>query len=249
MAVQLWRLGGVRLSVEEVIAPAVVCLCYEALIEWHFGELASCQTTMAEAVALAKDGAHALAQALFFAAYSRPLCVQPAEVERLASDLIELSARQNFAFWLAGGAMLRGWAWSASGDTVEGISEIEGGIEDYRATGSMLGVPLGLALKAEALHLAARTLEALDAISDAEKLVERSGERWWCAELHRLRGVFLAAMGAEDIQIEASFCESIRTAREQKSISLAKRAESSRAEYRRQKASGSGGHGFQLPLY
>jgi predicted ATPase len=95
-------------------------------------------------------------------------------------------------------------------------------------------VPFGLALKAEALHLAARTLEALDAISDAEILVERSGERWWCAELHRLRGVFLAAMGAEDIQIEAAFCQSIRMAREQKSISLAKRAESSRAEYRRQ---------------
>jgi len=231
--VQLWRLGSVPSPVEEVIAPAVVCLCYEALIEWHFGELASCQTTMAEAVALAKDGAHALAQALFFAAILAHCAYNPLEVERLASDLIELSARQNFAFWLAGGAILRGWAWSAAGNTVEGISEIEGGIEDYRATGSMLGVPLGLALKAEALHLAARTLEALDAISDAEILVERSGERWWCAELHRLRGVFLAAMGAEDIQIEAAFCESIRTAREQKSISLAKRAESSRAEYRR----------------
>ncbi len=79
-------------------------------------------------------------------------------------------------------------------------------------------------------------------------MVERSEERWWCAELHRLRGVFLTAMGADETQIEASFCAAIRIAKEQKSISLAKRAEATYAEYRRQKASGSGGRGFRLPL-
>ena len=144
--------------------------------------------------------------------------------------------------------ILRGWARSASGDTAEGISWIEDGIEDYRATGSMLRMPYFLALKAEALHLADRTSEALEAIKEAEALVERSEERWWCAELHRLRGVFLAAIGADETQIEASFCAAIRIAKEQKSISLEKRAEATYAEYRRQKASGSGGRGFRLPL-
>ena len=65
--------------------------------------------------------------------------------------------------------------------------------------------------------------------------------------MHRLRGVFLAAMGADEIQIEASFCAAISTAKEQKSVSLEKRAEGTYAEYRRQKATGSGGHGFRLP--
>ena len=45
-------------------------------------------------------------------------------------------------------------------------------------------------------------------------------------ELHRLRGVFLAAMGADEAQMESSFCEAIRIAKEQKSVSLEKRAES-----------------------
>jgi ATP/maltotriose-dependent transcriptional regulator MalT len=107
---------------------------------------------------------------------------------------------------------------------------------------------LWLAFKAEALHLAGRTREALDAIKEAETLVERWEERWWCAELHRLRGSFLAAMGAEETQIEASFQEAIRTAKEQKSVSLATRAEATYAEYCRQKASASGGRGFRLPL-
>jgi hypothetical protein len=37
--------------------------------------------------------------------------------------------------------------------------------------------------------------------------------------------VFLAVLGADGTQIEASFCQAIRTAREQKSISLAKCAQ------------------------
>jgi hypothetical protein len=82
--------------------------------------------------------------------------------------LIELSTRYNFAFWLPGANVLRGWARSASGDTAEGISSIEHGIEDYRATGSIAGMPMWLALKAEALYLAGRTSEALEAIKEAE---------------------------------------------------------------------------------
>jgi hypothetical protein len=55
-------------------------------------------------------------------------------------------------------------------------------------------------------------------------------------------------MGADNVQIEASFHEAIRTAKHQKSVSLATRAEASYAEYRKQKASGLRGRGFRLPL-
>ena len=109
-------------------------------------------------------------------------------------------------------------------------------------------LPYYLGLKAEALHRADRTSEALKAISEAEALADESEERWWRAELYRVRGVFLTAMGAEEAQIEDSFCEAIGIAREQKSISLEKRAEATCAEYHRQKADRSGVRGFRLPL-
>ena len=64
--------------------------------------------------------------------------------------------------------------------------------------------------------------------------MESSEERWWCPELHRFRAVFLSAMGAEEVRIETSFHEAIRTAKEQKSVSPEKRAEATYAEYRRQ---------------
>jgi len=79
-------------------------------------------------------------------------------------------------------------------------------------------------------------------------LVERFENRYWSGELHRLRGVFLAAIGADETKIEASFQAAISTAKEQKSVSLEKRAEATYVEYRCQKASESGGGGFRLPL-
>jgi hypothetical protein len=80
-------------------------------------------------------------------------------------------------------------------------------------------------------------------------MAQRTEERDCFAELHRLGAVFLAALGAEASQIEASFCEAIRIAKEQKSVSLEKRAEASYAEYRRQKVDGAGRRGVRPPLW
>jgi serine/threonine protein kinase len=249
--VQIWRSGGVQYNAEDLDAPAVVCLCYEALCQWHVGEIASCHPTMEKAISLAKElnETNSLALALHFAAFLARYERNPAEVERLASDLIELSTRENFALWLALGAVYRGWACGFLGDTTRGISWIEDGIRDYWATGSILGVPCWFVLKAEALHLANRTSEALAAIAEAEAVAQRTEERECFAELHRLKAVFLTALGADETQIEASFCAAIRIAKQQKSISLERRAEGTYAEYRRQKASALGGHGFRLPLW
>ena len=62
-------------------------------------------------------------------------------------------------------------------------------------------------------------------IKEAEALVERFEGRWCCVEMCRLRGVFLAAIGADETQIDTSFLEAVRIAKEQKSVSLEKRAE------------------------
>ena len=247
---QIWRSGRLQSPVEEVYAPPVLCLMVVALSDWHLGEVASCQGSIAEAISLAKElnDTHALAAALLWATILSHLERNPAKVALLASDLIDLCTRQSFAFWLPAGEILRGWARSASDSPAEGIARIEDGLRDYRATGSMLRMPYFLALKAESLHFADRVSEALETIEEAKAWVERSEERWCCAELSRLRGVFLAASGADETQIEASFCKAMGIAKDQKAISLEKRAESTFAEYRRQKAGGLGERGFRLPL-
>jgi serine/threonine protein kinase/tetratricopeptide (TPR) repeat protein len=258
--IQIWRsvtekslvegIDPVAPNVESIAVSAVACLVFDALSEWHLGEITSCEASMREAISLAKESndTHSLALSLCHAAILAHFEGNPDEVERWAAEAIELSTRQNFAQWLYAGTVYHNWARTASGQTIEGISRIGDAIQDARATGWIRTMPYSLALKAEALHLADRTSEALETVNEAVALAKISEELWWCAELYRLRGVFLATLGADESQIEASFCEAINAARAQKSISLAKRAEATYAEYRRQKASGLGGHGFRLPL-
>jgi predicted ATPase len=174
---KIWSSGRVQSSVEEIYAPPVICLMVKALSDWHLGEIASCQATIARAISLAKElnDTHALAAAMLWATILGHLERNPAKVALLASDLIELSTRQNFAFWLPAGEIFRGWARSALGSAAEGTAWIEDGIRDYRATGSMLRMPYFLTLKAESLHFGDRVSEALETITEAETWVERSG--------------------------------------------------------------------------
>jgi predicted ATPase len=248
--VEIWRSKGVQSPIEEVMTPAVVCLGHEALSDWHLGQIDSSHDSMAAAISLAKElnDMHALTHTLWNAGFLAQFERNPIQAERYASELIELSTRQNFASWLAGAKVGRGWARSVCGDTAEGIAWIEHGIENLRAAGWSLCLPYALSVKAEALHLADRSSEALETLREAEALAETRSERWWCAELHRLRGVFLTAIRGDETQIEASFCAAMRIAKEQKSVSLEKRAEGTYAEYRRQRAGASGGRRFRLPL-
>jgi hypothetical protein len=248
--VQIWRSGSIQSPAEEYLAPVVSCLIYWAMCEWHFGEIATCHALRDEGIAIAKElkDMNTLALALSWSAVLAMYERDPAEVDRFASEVIELSTRHNFVYWPAPAEIYRGWARSASGDTAQGTLWIEQGIRDVRATGAVLALSTYLGRKAEALYLADRTSEALEAINEAVPMAERFEYRNYRAELHRLRGVFLAARGAEEAEIESSFREAIRIAKEQKSISLEKRAEATYAEYRRQKASGSGGRGLRLPL-
>ena len=237
--VELWRSGVASLQVEDMNEPVVPCVIYTGLCKWHFAQIASGQATMAEATSLAQElnDMHGLTAALLSKALFAYYEQDPGPAERFASEVIEISIRQSFATWLTLGTVIRDWARNAMASTAEGILRIEEGILRAGANGSIRWLPYGLAMKAEALHLAGRTPEALEAIMQAEELTERSKERCWSAELYRLRGVFLAAIGNDQTQIEASFRAAIKIAQEQKSISLLRRAKESYAEWRAGKAS------------
>ena len=105
LGLELGRSGSVRPDIEEVIAPQVSCLCYEAMSEWHFGEIDSCQVTIAHAISLAKElnDMQGLVLAVYFTACLAQLEDNPAEVERLASSFIELSTRRSVGTWLPHG--------------------------------------------------------------------------------------------------------------------------------------------------
>jgi tetratricopeptide (TPR) repeat protein len=235
--VAMWRSGEGKSQFEEIDTPEIAMLCHKALCEWHFGETNLSRTTIVEAISVAEEfqDGHGLAVALFHASVLAYREHNLEELERRASELVELATRQNFAHFVAVGTVLLGWARSVAGNSTQGISWIQDGMERLRTSGSMLGMLSMLALKAEALHLAGRTSEALEAINEAEVLVDASGGSWWCAELSRLRAIFLIELGAEESRIEEALAKALKIARQQKSVALAARAETTYARYQQEK--------------
>ena len=137
-------------------------------------------------------------------------------VEEQAEALITLGTEQGFPFWLALGTIYQGWALADGGQVEAGIARVREGLAAYWATGAQHRSPYLLALAAEAHGKAGETRQALDVVAAALERVEKTGERWFEAELHRLKGEVLRALPERDqAEAEACFRRAIEVARGQ----------------------------------
>ena len=86
------------------------------------------------------------------------------------------------------GTILRGWALAEQGQAEEGIAQIRQGLAAYQATGAECTRPYYLALLAEAYGKVGQAEEGLTVLAEALAIVDKNGERWYEAELYRLKG-------------------------------------------------------------
>jgi predicted ATPase len=124
------------------------------------------------------------------------------------------------------------------------------GLTTYESTGAMLVRPYWRALLAEVCGKRGQAEEGLSLLAEALALVETSGERWWEAEMHRLKGMLLLALSPDhQVQAEACLHQALAVARHQQAKSLELRAAMSlsrlwQCQGKRQEA-----HALLAPLY
>jgi class 3 adenylate cyclase/predicted ATPase len=110
-------------------------------------------------------------------------------------QLVAVTTDQGFPQWGSVGTILRGWAKAKDGDVAEGTSFMRSGLAAYRATGAELWMPHYIALLAGAHKIAGQIKEGLALLGEALEIVERTGERWFAAELNRNKGELLVRQG------------------------------------------------------
>ena len=108
----------------------------------------------------------------------------------------------------------------------EGIAEMHQSLAGFQAMGAEIGHPHRLATLAEAYGRAGRAEEGLPLLAEALDVSHRTGERYYDAESHRLKGELLLLQGNE-AGAEASFHQAIGVAREQSAKSWELRATTS----------------------
>jgi predicted ATPase len=170
-----------------------------------------------------------------------------AALDERAGELIAVAIEQGFPYWRALGTAHRGWVRVENGDLAEGKSLLRIGSAAYRATGSEAWTPHIIALLAGACEIAGQIEEALILLDDASHIVERTGERWFAAELYRHKGQLLRRQGHP--AAEELYSKALRIAQEQKAKLWELRASKSLARLRRDQGRLAEARDLLAPVY
>jgi predicted ATPase len=165
-----------------------------------------------------------------------------------AEQLVAVTTEQGFPQMRAMGAIYRGWVKVKNGDVAEGLSLLRSGSTAYRATGAGAFMPYFIALLASACEIAEQIDEALSQMDDALQIVERTGERWFAAELNRHKGQLLLRQGHPEAA-EELYRKALSIAEEQEAKLWELRATVSLTRLRRDQGRRAEAREFLAPVY
>jgi predicted ATPase len=131
-----------------------------------------------------------------------------------------------------------------------GMAQVRHGITARRATGAALLVPFLCAVLADVAAQLGHTEDGLQALAEAHTLVEQQEERWWEAEIPRLRGILLLrqTMTPQE-EAETWLRRALDVARRQEAKSLELRAAMRLARLWQQQGKRAEARDLLMPIY
>src|SRR5262249_31145417 len=167
-----------------------------------------------------------------------------------AEAVMTLASEQGLPFWLAAGTILRGAALAAQGHGEEGMGQVRQGLAAHRGTGAEIGRPHILAQLIEAYGQSGQADEGLRVVAEALTTVDTTGERYWEAELYRLKGELLLARSPEQhVEADTCFRQALTIARHQQAKLLELRAAMSLARLWQHQGKRAEAYELLAPLY
>ena len=132
-------------------------------------------------------------------------------VRASASEMAQISKRLGFASFWTSAVIFEGLALAQLGDVPEGIAQTRKAIEERLGTGTSCQHSHILGSLAGAYLAAGQPVTALEVLDEALSFVERTGERYFEAELYRLKASVQRALG-DEAAAEASLQVAIEVA-------------------------------------
>jgi DNA-binding SARP family transcriptional activator/class 3 adenylate cyclase/tetratricopeptide (TPR) repeat protein len=186
--------------------------------------------------------------ALFFSTNIFLLLGDRPMVQSLAGEVFQIANGHGFALFQALVAIQLGWLLAEQGQAADGVEKIQGGIADLHRIQVSGFLPEAFAYLSEALALNSKSQESLDAVEQGLAIIEETGERYWEAELYRLRGEILWKTGHTS-QAVVAFTHSLTIARSQGSRSWELRAAASLARLLNQEGRKADAYQLLAPVY
>ena len=172
-------------------------LCYQSLALTAMGRMAAGIEAAREGLRHAEStgNRHSINYALCYLAAVLHIRGDDAEALSTATRSRDLALEHGFASWIGISRGIRGEALMRLGNQEDGLAEAHAGRLKHTEITANMYLPFALSLEARALAAAQRADEALALLDEALAVAERTGERWYLAELCRLQGVVHAQAG------------------------------------------------------
>jgi DNA-binding SARP family transcriptional activator len=145
-------------------------------------------------------------------------------LQACAEDACTLTREYKAPYYHAWAAILLHFARAEQQPDGNHLTPLRHAIDTFIATGARIRLPIFFSLLAQACLKAGRWEEGWDALEQAQAQSLHNDERWWDAEIHRLRGELMWAQGADPGDVEAEFQRALEIARTQQARSLELRA-------------------------
>jgi class 3 adenylate cyclase/predicted ATPase len=205
------------LAVKAIQDGRVSALMFHSMLLCLLGYLDQADAPKREALERARSLSHpyTLAFALAFACKAHWFYDEAMVPVAQAAELATLSAEQGYSLFLPVGSFHLGRAMIRNGRAPQGIAEMEKGIASYRATGANWTMPYHLGVLAFSYGESAQPEQGLRVIEEALGQAQRTQERWFEPELHRIKGELCARLSREG-EAEIAFKRAARVAQAQR---------------------------------
>jgi DNA-binding winged helix-turn-helix (wHTH) protein/predicted ATPase len=230
--------------------PAVVSQAILAIVLFCLGFPDQSAAKSTAAIVEARELSHptSLAINLAFGGHLHLFDTNDVALKDSADELVAITIEHGFPFWRAQATIYHGWVKVKSGEVAEGTSLLRAGMAAYRATGAELWTPNYTALLARACKIARQTDEAATLLDDALQIIERTGERWFAAELYRHNGQLLLRQGHAEAA-EERYRKALSIAQEQEAKLWELRAAASLAQLWRDQGRRAAARDLLAPVY
>jgi predicted ATPase len=163
---------------------------YLAFTLWLLGYADQARQRMSEAQTLAQQAGdfYGITAVSMWAMELQFLLRERQAVHTHSEQLIELATTQGFPQWLALGKLFEGWALTGQGQGEQGILQLRQGLAAFQTNGARLALPHFFSLLIDAHRMRRQWGEGLGVVADAFAVVEQTSERFYEAELWRLKG-------------------------------------------------------------
>jgi tetratricopeptide (TPR) repeat protein len=210
------------------------------MTEWLLGFPERAQSRMRESLELAEElgDRYSLAYALCFPG---PIISETCagDTDTIVERGLEVATAGGFPLWIAMGKVQRASLRHKDQRSEPALDELRESVAAIPQMGVHTITSYYSSLLARAYRRAGRNREGLQALDEAQASIDARGERWWEAEIQRLRGEILLSRSAENAgDAEACFERALHISRNQEAKSLELRAAMSLARLWRRQGKG-----------